>query len=338
MIKIPFNEIIAKIKERSGLSEQEILSRMDEKVKQLSGLISREGAAHIVANELGIKLFDAVSGRVQIKNILAGMRDVETVGRVQKVFPITEFSRESGSGKVASFMLADETGIIRVVLWNEQAELALKINANDIVKIKSGYVRERNGQLEVHINQRSKVIVNPPDETVPEISMAMESQARQHSQRKKISELKEGDSCELFGTIVQVFDIRFYESCPECKRRLKGGTDGFFCETHGPIKEPRYGFVMSIFLDDGTGSIRVVCFKEQAMQILGKNEEQMLKFRDFPEKFDGEKTSLLGEQVVISGRVSKNPGFDRIEFIASQLNPRPSPDDEIAILKSEEEK
>jgi len=236
MIKIPFDEIIAKIKERSGLSEQEILSRMDEKVKQLSGLISREGAAHIVANELGIKLFDAVSGRVQIKNILAGMRDVETVGRVQKVFPITEFSRESGSGKVASFMLADETGIIRVVLWNEQAELALKINANDIVKIKSGYVRERNRQLEVHINQRSKVIVNPPDETVPEISMAMESQARQHSQRKKISELKEGDSCELFGTIVQVFDIRFYESCPECKRRLKGGTDGFFCETHGPIR------------------------------------------------------------------------------------------------------
>jgi hypothetical protein len=64
----------------------------------------------------------------------------------------------------------------------------------------------------------------------------------------------------------------------------------------------------------------------------------VLKFRDFPEKFDGEKTSLLGEQVVISGRVSKNPGFDRIEFIASQLNPHPSPDDEIAILKSEEGK
>jgi len=333
MIKIPIEEIIAKIKERSALSEEEILSRMDEKVKQLSGLISREGAAHIVANELGIKLFETISGRVEIKNILSGMRDVETVGRVERVFPITEFSRESGAGKVSSFILSDSTGSIRIVLWNEQAELISKMNPNDVVKIKSGYVRERNSALEVHINQKSKVIINPVDETVPELSKQAVSRPKPVSERKKISDAKEGDSCEIFGTIVQIFDIRFYESCPECKKRLKSGNDGFFCEAHGPIASPRYGFVMNVFLDDGTGSMRIVLFKEQAMQLMKKTEDESLEFRSFPEKFEGEKSALLGLQVVVSGRINKNVGFDRIELIANNVNPSPNPDDEIARLK-----
>ncbi|MFW9876291.1 MAG: DUF2240 family protein, partial [Candidatus Thorarchaeota archaeon] len=81
MIKIPFEDIISKIKEKSNLSEEEINSKIEQKTKQLSGLISKEGAAHIIANELGIKLFEDFSGKLQIKNIVTGMRDVETVGK-----------------------------------------------------------------------------------------------------------------------------------------------------------------------------------------------------------------------------------------------------------------
>ena len=103
MIKLPFEDIVIKIKEKAGISEDEINSKVDEKLKQLSGLVSKEGAAHIVANELGVKLFDAVSGKLQIGNILAGMRDVETVGKVQQVFGVNEFQRKDGAnGKVCS--------------------------------------------------------------------------------------------------------------------------------------------------------------------------------------------------------------------------------------------
>ena len=69
MIKIHLSQIIEKIKEKSALTEEEINSRIKQKMEQLSGLISEEGAAHIIANELGIKLFEAVSGKLQIKNI-----------------------------------------------------------------------------------------------------------------------------------------------------------------------------------------------------------------------------------------------------------------------------
>src|SRR3989344_7461955 len=119
MIKIPIEDIYAKIREKASITDQEIDEKINLKLKQLSGLISREGAAHIIANELGIKLFDAVSGRLQIKNILPGMRSVETIGRVRQLYEVHSFQSENRSGKVASFILGDETGFIRVVMWGD---------------------------------------------------------------------------------------------------------------------------------------------------------------------------------------------------------------------------
>ena len=56
MIKIPYEVLFEKIKEKTNLPEQEIIAEIQERMNQLSGLISKEGAAHILANELGIKL------------------------------------------------------------------------------------------------------------------------------------------------------------------------------------------------------------------------------------------------------------------------------------------
>ena len=151
MFKIPLNDIINIIKEKSSLSEEEINTKIEQKMKQLSGLISKEGAAHIISNELGIKLYDKYSGKLQIKNILTGMRDVEALGKVQQVFEVREFQSEKRSGKVGSFVIGDETGTIRVVAWGNQADNLTKLSKDMIVKIKSGYVRENNGRKELHL-------------------------------------------------------------------------------------------------------------------------------------------------------------------------------------------
>ncbi len=332
MIKMPLDEIVAKIKEKSGLSEEEIRSRIEQKIKQLSGLVSKEGAAHIVANELGIKLFESISGRLQIKNILPGMRDVETVGRVIRLFPITEFSKDGRSGKVASMIIADQTGQVRIVLWNEQADNIARVSIGNIVKIVSGYVRERRDGIEIHLNQRSRLIVNPPDESLPEIS-----ETKQIKKRKYINELQDGDTSEVFGAIVQVFEPRFYEICPECGKRLKQIKEGLSCDIHG-IVNPRYAYVINIFLDDGTENIRVVCFREQALQLLQKTDDEMLEFKNFPEKFESVKSELLGSQIKVFGRAVKKQGFDRIELIAQNVDVNPNPEEEIAMLKTELEK
>lgn len=57
MEHLPLNEIIDRIKKDTNLSDKEIEKMISKKVEELSGLISKEGAAEIIANELGAKLY-----------------------------------------------------------------------------------------------------------------------------------------------------------------------------------------------------------------------------------------------------------------------------------------
>ncbi len=331
MIQIPYEEVIAKIKEKAGLTDSDIEDKISKKLEQLSGLISKEGAAHIIANELGVKLFEQISGKLQIKNILTGMRNVETVGKVMQVFEVREFIREESVGHVGSFIVGDETGTIRVVCWGEKAKAVNEIKEGDIIKIVSAYVRDNSGRKEVHLNDNSKLLVNPPGETVGEVKPTMISEAK----RKKINELADNDqNTEILGTIVQVFEPRFFEVCPQCGKRAKQKEDKFYCQRHDAVA-PVYAYVFNVFLDDGTGNVRCVFFRNQADSLTGKNPEQMMKYRESPETFEEVKNALLGNIVKITGRVKKNEMFDRLEFVAQQVDPKPNPEEELQKLKQE---
>jgi len=330
MIKMPLNDIIDKISEKADISKSDIDVKIEQKLKQLSGLISKEGAAHIIANELGVKLFENVSGRLRIKNILTGMRDVETVGKVQQIFDAREFvTKDDRKGKVGSFVLADETGSIRIVCWGAQADNIMNLKKDGVVKIVSGYVRENNGRKEVHLNERGKLMIDPKDEAVGEVK------AYDEANRKEIKDLTENDNdVEVLGTIVQVFEPRFFEVCPECGKRTKQSEDGFFCDAHNKI-EPAYSYVMNAVLDDGSGTVRGVFFRNQALRLINKTEEEMLKYKDNPGGFDAVKTEMLGNFVKLIGRTSKNTMFDRIEFLANLVFTDVDPKAEMKKLEGE---
>jgi replication factor A1 len=330
MIKVPVATIIDRIREKTSLSESEIRERIDSKLEQLYGLVSEEGAAHIIANELGVKLYEP-AGKLQIKNVLSGLRNVEVVGKVIKKYEIRNFDTGQRKGRVGSFLIGDETGIIRIVLWNDMVDNFEKIKEGDIVKVKSGYVKDNNERKEIHLNDKSEILVNPAGEKVGELK---QSQERVSAIRKKISELKENeDNIELFGTIVQVFDPRFFEMCPVCNKRAKLREDGFYCDEHNKV-EPSYSYVMNIFLDDNFDTIRTVFWKNQMQRLLGMSHEQVLTFKDG--SFEGMKQDLLGKQIKLIGRTVKNEAFDRMEFIPALVFNEPDPEEELERLKQEE--
>ena len=309
MIKIPLNEMISKIAKKTELSEDEIIKMIQEKCNSLSGLISKEGAANIIANELGVKLFEP-SGK--IKDIYPGMRNAEFLGKVINIYEKKDFSRQDGSsGSVASFLVGDETGTTRVVCWNSQTDILDNLKVDDIVRIQNAFVRENRGFKEVHLNDRSKVIINPKGETVDAVK-------RSSVERKQIKDLKEDERAEILATVVQVFDPRFFEVCPDCGSRLKEEGGAFSCAKHGTVN-PDFNFVLNAILDDGSDTIRGVFFREQAEQFLGKNNEEVKAFRSVPEAFDPIKVELLGEQFKITGRVKKNVFFERLEFVAQNV-------------------
>jgi replication factor A1 len=329
MINMPIEKIKEKISEKAKLSEEEIDNKIKEKLKQLSGLISQEGAAHIVANELGVKLFET-GGLQKIKDILSGMRNVDLVAKVVQKYELREFESSRGPGKVANLLVGDETGVMRLVMWNKQAENLAKLSEGDVVKVQSGYSRDNNGRVEVHLNDMSKVAINPEGVSV---EVKQRTQAPVEAVRKSIADINENDnSVEVLATIVQVFDINFFEACPECNRRVRKKDEGFVCNTHGLV-EPAYNFVLNAYLDDGSDNVRVVFWSDQTLQLLEKKKEEILAFRQNPAPFEEVKNDLLGKMVKITGRANKNQNFDRIELVATNVDLNPDPKEETERLK-----
>jgi replication factor A1 len=335
MFKIPLQDIINKIKEKTNLSEAEINSKISQKLEQLSGLISKEGAGHIIANELGVKIFEQVQGKLQIKNILAGMRNVETVGKVLRTFELREFQTNNRSGKVASLVMADETGSIRIVMWGDQAEKINQIKEKDILKINNGYVRENQGRKEVHLNDRAAIVINPPG---VEIDNVVEIEERPKAARKKLSELQQGDeNAEILGTIVQVFEPKFFEVDPSSGKRARANEDGKFYNGNGQEIKPDFSYVMNVVLDDGSETIRCAFFRNQVERLLNKTQEELLKYKEAPAEFETVKTDLLGQQVKLVGRAVKNEMFDRVEFITQLVFLNPDPQEEVQRLEKEQQ-
>ncbi|NQU98108.1 hypothetical protein HQ533_01460 [Candidatus Woesearchaeota archaeon] len=328
MITIPLSDIKQKIKEQSSLSDDEIESKIKTKLDELSGLISEEGAAHIIANELSVKLVAAAQGeKIQVKNILAGMRNVEVSGKVTRKYELREFQTEKRSGKLASFIIADETGFIRVVLWNDQTDEFAKINEGDIITLQGGYVRDNNGRKEIHMGDNGKININPSGVTVKDVQESVV--------RKKLSELAEGDdNVEVLATIVQVFDIRFFEIDGETGRRVTE-KEGKYYLGDKEVENMTYAYVLNIFLDDGTENIRTVLWRNQIQKLLELTNEEVLKFRENPTDFEPLKTELLGTIVKVVGRTNKNEAFDRLELVANLIYKDVDPEEEIKKIKQE---
>ncbi len=328
MIRIPYAEMVAKITEQAGLSQEEVEAKVDDKLKQLSGLISKEGAAHIISNELGVNL---VAPGGKIKDIYVGMRNVEVNAKVQQVYEVREFARQDGSaGKVGNFLVGDETGMMRVVCWGDKADTLSKLAPDVIVRVTGGMCRDNQGKPEIHLGDNSDIVINPNGVNIGEVQAK-----KQESIRKKIKDLVENDdNIELLGTVVQVFDPKFYEVCPECNARIKDNNGEFVCLKHGKVN-PKYGYVVNVFLDDGSENIRCVLFNKQAEFLFNKTSEEMDAFRTAPESFESIKTEMLGNIVKLVGKARKNDFFDRLEFMTQLVFPEPDPEEEIKRLKQE---
>lgn len=317
MYKIPLADIKQKIIASEKLNSQELDEKIKNKINELSGLISEEGAAHIIANELGVELVEQNKQRLKIKEIYAGMRQVCTLGKVVRKFDVREFDKGDKKGKVCSLIIGDETATIRLVFWNDQVNEVSEVKEDDVVLIKDAYVKENKGGKELHMGDKASLDVNPEGESVASVRQG------NSFERKKIVDLQGGEEgAEILGTVVQVFDPRFFEVHPETGRRIQPGED----------VTPAVSYVLNLVLDDGTGTIRGVFWKNQTTHLLDKKEEDIVQYKENPNLFEDLKTDLLGEQFKLKGKVNKNDMFDRLEF-SVQMVEKANPEEEVARLE-----
>ncbi|WP_226482612.1 single-stranded DNA binding protein [Natrinema amylolyticum] len=111
-----------------------------------------------------------VSDTYTVEDLSLGLSNVNLVGLLLDTDSVRTFDRDDGSeGKVSNLVLGDSTGRIRVTLWDEQADLATELEAGTTVEVIDGYVKERDGSLELHVGNRGAVEeVDEEVEYVPE--------------------------------------------------------------------------------------------------------------------------------------------------------------------------
>jgi len=285
---LPLEQVIEKIQEETGLSREEIERQIKEKLAQLDGLVTEEGAAYIVASELGVRLFKGISSGsiLKIKDILIGMQSVDTAGKVLRKFEPISFERDGRKSRVGSVIIADGTSSIRVVFWGDKCALLERIKEGDIIRIKGAYVKQNlYGAKELHIGGRAQIILNPENISFPNVERIL---------KKSIAQLNVGESAKIRGTIVKLYPVRFYQT------------------------DEKEEFVLNFVVDDGHGAIRAVAFGDRAERLCGLS---CAEIRDLLANSGESAVSeelerrLLGLEVALEGRTVENKEFNRLEFV-----------------------
>jgi ssDNA-binding replication factor A large subunit len=319
-------EMVKEISRVSGLTEDDIQQKIEEKQTELSGLVSPEGAAYIVGKELGASLLkENVKHGLKIKNVLPGMRSVDITGRVLRISSRRDFERDGKTKGVINLTIGDETGVLRLPLWDHEIELIerLDIKERDVISVRNGYVRENGrGDAEIRLGRMGRI--SKSDTDIPEI----EDFGREPdgAKLKNINDLKEDEYGEVKASLVQIFKRSpLFEVCPKCDSRIEKDGESWKCKDHGKV-EPKYNVVLSGVIDDGSGNMRIVFFRDLAEKVLGKNADALRKISlssNDPESVYEDVD--LGKEFVINGRVKMNQFTEKMELVASsadEINPR----------------
>lgn len=96
-----YEQLVQFISDNSGVSVDEVDRKIEAKQAKLSGLISKEGAAQVIAAELNVN-FEKQS--IKINQIVPGMRKINLVGKVIQLFPVKEYNKNGKSGRIGSFI------------------------------------------------------------------------------------------------------------------------------------------------------------------------------------------------------------------------------------------
>ena len=240
---------------RRDLTRENVLKLIYEKKRSAEDYLLDDVAARIVASELGVEIpnvEESFKSEISIGNLVSGLNDVTLTARIIIVYPIqTFFKPDLTEGKVARLLLADKSGSLRLVLWNDKISLveAGKIKHGNIVRVLHGYVREGlDGKLELHMGQRGDVQVSPPDvvdSDYPSIDQFIEKIGNLTHKSKKAS---------VLGAVYDAFPVSEF-------RRKDGST----------------GKVRRVRLRDETGEVSLVLWNEKVDELGEVEKEDQLR-------------------------------------------------------------
>ncbi len=206
------------------------------------------------------KPMEAVPYWTKIGNLREGMSSVNVAALATQISEERQFVRRDGSeGKVRSVLLEDESGTVRLSLWDEDADKAEEMDENSILVVENGYTKPGYaGGVELNCGRHGRVHIDPDD-----FDMELP---------------------ELERRVTEIIDLVEGEKNITIKGQLLDDPVQRDIDTsRGPAS------VTNFRIDDGTGETRVSLWREhgEAAMELTAGAEIKLEYVNVREPFDG---------------------------------------------------
>ena len=94
---------------------------------------------------------------MKIIELKPGMRRVDISAKVLNISDTREVTTRAGEqSRVATAEVSDDSGTVKLTLWNEQID---QVKANDNVKIENGYVTSFRGETQLNVGRYGKLTI-----------------------------------------------------------------------------------------------------------------------------------------------------------------------------------
>jgi len=102
---------------------------------------------------------------MEIKDLQPRQGKVELTAKITEKGDARTIEKPNFNGKVCNAKLQDNTGTVKLTLWNEQCD---QVKVGDTVKISNGYVSEYQGEMQLSTGKFGSLeVVSKEDTTKP---------------------------------------------------------------------------------------------------------------------------------------------------------------------------
>ena len=313
------------LKEGDGLKIENARTRLGNYQVELSvGRTSRlmEPATQEMEGIPSLKELESIIYQSKkIAELEEGDRDVRIIGRILSLDEPTQFTRSDGSkGIVRSLELADDTGVVRASLWDDMA--TSQLNEGEAIKIENPRVNIRNEHIEISAGKNTVITKAAIEE--PDIPSLDEIQGKLYP-IKNVEDIEEGD--QNFRVSGEIIDTRgnkiLYEMCPNCNKRVNWVDDAYICDICGEeIEKPNQLMIISIMIEDSTGTIGITFFRKAAEELLGMtttDAEEVIEKTGDEGSLEEKVTDLVGRQITVIADASYDEYNEEIRLNARKL-------------------
>ena len=239
--------MIKRIASASGKPVSEIKKTIEEKKGKFSGLLTDNGAAFMVARELGIDLgLGQDKQRLSISKLQDGMQNIDLLVRVVQVFSPKSFERNGKKGTLCSLVVADNSGETRLTLWHNDVRKLQELNVSrgSTLLLHNCYVKSYNEKPQLNLSYNGSIAIDPKEASGVELPSVENSEC-------KLSELREGmNVVAAVVRVLRLFPVNEFE------------------------KDERKGRVMNFLVADGSATIRATAWNDlvEASEKLHEND------------------------------------------------------------------